>query len=44
MMRVLVLNGSGLQSIPEDSYLVTDASRGSDTSYTGTLTISPLTD
>ena len=35
---------SGLQSIPQDRYSVTDASRGSGGSYTSTLTISPLTD
>ena len=35
---------SGLQSIPQNRYSVTGASEGSGTSYTGTLTISPLTD
>ena len=33
---------SGLDHIPPERYSVTNATRGSDGSYTGTLTISPL--
>ena len=35
-------NWSGLDHIPPDRYSVTPAMRGSDGSYTGTLTLSPL--
>ena len=35
---------SGLQSIPETRYSVSGVMRGSDSSYTGTLIISPLAD
>ena len=35
---------SGLQSIPGDRYSVTPAMRESDSSYNGSLTISPLAD
>ena len=35
-------NWSGLDHIPPERYSVTPAMRGSDGSYTGTLTISPL--
>ena len=35
-------NWSGLDHIPPERYSVTPAMRGSDGSYTGTLTLSPL--
>ena len=40
----VVTEWSGLQSIPQGRYSVTDAMRGSGNNYTGSLTISPLAD
>ena len=40
----VVTEWSGLQSIPQGRYSVTDATRGSGNNYTGSLTISPLAD
>ena len=40
----VVTEWSGPQSIPGDRYSVTPAMRESDSSYTGSLTISPLAD
>ena len=40
----VVTEWSGLQSIPEYRYSVTDAMKVSGSSYTGSLTISPLAD
>ena len=40
----VVTEWSGLQSIPQGRYSVTDAMRGSGNNYTGSLTIIPLAD
>ena len=40
----VVTHWNGPQSIPGDRYSVTPAMRESDSSYTGSLTISPLAD